>query len=451
MLLALFQGNVVSKENQERLEYLDKYLDIPLVQGFFHPKSYDAFHRLVENKCTRFPNYCLENPEPRPKLTETKEILYHGNIFGLPFCEEAAKHNHLDTLKKAYEMGFHWDNQVIKWAVHHKNIDMINYVIENHGDMSFNQIKEVIKSLCSPCEAPCESSYCHQRSVDILRMLMPFQEYVGFTFSCFKYATIANNIPMLQFMKDYMIKHEKEMRWKKYSEKHHETIHIGMYIESVETYEFYKDILPEPTDRFSDNYYDHVFLHAVKCNNIPLLKLVRTNRKFSKYYHSHAFGFDTISDELRIYLIESSKYNEENWNDFISQSLDHPSITQLVLQYRYLDKDGVITKTPTTRQCTISERTWSRIVSKGNIELSKQLGPIPLSSKLLKDAINHNQMEMVKYLVELQCPWPNGQSAASYNYYPILKYIHEQGYPCHDKSCHKYYHPKNIPFCPLIP
>ena len=280
---------------------------------------------------------------------------------------------------------------------------------------------------------------------------MPFQKDIEFTFTCFKYATIAGNIPMLHFMKDYMIKHEKEIRWTKFDETHRERLHIGMYIESVETYEFFKDILPEPTGNlFEANFYQPIFLHAIKHNNLSLLTLVRTkNRKFPKHMHSYAFENDSVSDEVRIYLIESSNYNEVFWNEFLSQSLKYPTITQLVLQYRYLDKDGIITKIPTTRQCVISADTWNRIVSNGNVELCKQLGPMDLSGTLLKSAIYYNHMDMVKYLVELQCPWPKGQSAASHNYYPILKYIHEQGYPCHDKSCHTYYHPNHIPFCPL--
>ena len=96
---------------KNQLEKLDKYLDIPYIQGYFNPKSYDAFHRLVVNGCTRFPPF--------------EE--------GLPFCEEAALQNHFTTLQKAYEMGYRWNEHVTNYAIQHRNTDMLNYIIQNNG------------------------------------------------------------------------------------------------------------------------------------------------------------------------------------------------------------------------------------------------------------------------------------------------------------------------------
>jgi hypothetical protein len=74
------------------------------------------------------------------------------------------------------------------------------------------------------------------------------------------------------------------------------------------------------------------------------------------------------------------------------------------------------------------------------------IDPIELTGQMLQDVINKNDMDMVLYLVQQNCPWPTEHDAAKNNYYVLLKYIHEQGYPC-NKTCHKYYHKSRIPFC----
>ena len=56
VLNGLFSGQDM-KDEQKRLEMLDKYLSIPLVEAYFNPTSYSAFHRLVMNGCTVFPKY----------------------------------------------------------------------------------------------------------------------------------------------------------------------------------------------------------------------------------------------------------------------------------------------------------------------------------------------------------------------------------------------------------
>jgi len=48
LLLALFRGEDVSSQ-REKLESLDRYLDIPFIEAYFNRTNFNAFKRLVVN------------------------------------------------------------------------------------------------------------------------------------------------------------------------------------------------------------------------------------------------------------------------------------------------------------------------------------------------------------------------------------------------------------------
>lgn len=163
--------------------------------------------------------------------------------------------------------------------------------------------------------------------------------------------------------------------------------------------------------------------------------------------YMHAFGSDKVSREIRIYLFTTAKIDEERWNRLILYSSDYPQAYHDLLQYRFIGDDDLVSCIPTSRMCEVYAHTWKTLAYRGNVVLCRLLGLSEPCSDMLREAINENHMEMVVYLVGLKCTWPAKHDAAKRNYFAMLKYIHEQGYPC-DGSCHMHYHESRIPFCP---
>ncbi len=86
LLETLFQNpNTISLSNdlRVRLEVLDKYLDIPLVQAVLRPVCFHSFHRLVQNQCTIIP----------ASFSNNKRIL-----------ELAIEHGEMETFVAAYQL-----------------------------------------------------------------------------------------------------------------------------------------------------------------------------------------------------------------------------------------------------------------------------------------------------------------------------------------------------------
>lgn len=196
LLTMLFTGQQYLTCYRDHFTRLDLYLDIPYVEAYFNRESYGAFHRLVINKCTKFPNYDLD------KQT---------------FCKEAAKQNHLETLKRAYEMGMFWGDTVFIWGIKHQNLEMIEYVIEQGGPIEFKWYT-VIKT----------------NNVHLVQKLFALYPIDEFPPECWKKATMNHNMVMLEFMKS----HTETMTLQWWDEEHQSRMHIGHFITSIDMLEF---------------------------------------------------------------------------------------------------------------------------------------------------------------------------------------------------------------------
>jgi hypothetical protein len=208
----------------------------------------------------------------------------------------------------------------------------------------------------------------------------------------------------------------------------------------METLEFFKDEL-------SGYNCDCIRIYAIKHNNMELLQRLKTIRaKFTMLPYMHAFGSDTVSKELRIYVFTNTQINEERWNGLLVCASPYPEAYHELLEYRFLGDDNLVSCTPTSRMCEVYAHTWNTLAFYGNVTFCRMLGLSNPTSDMLCEAINENHMEMVEYLLGLKCEWPAQHEAAKRNHFTMLQYIHEQGYPC-SGSCHTYYHANRIPFC----
>jgi len=122
-------------EQKNRLNYLDKYLDIPFVEAVLNP-SYDALYRLLENNCKNIPislkRYVLcQNVAANGHLDVLKWARENGCPWNEWTCTNAAENGHLDVLKWARENGCPWDEWTCEYAAGSGHLDVLKWAREN--------------------------------------------------------------------------------------------------------------------------------------------------------------------------------------------------------------------------------------------------------------------------------------------------------------------------------
>jgi len=467
-------GSMEQVTIKDKLEKLDKYLDIPYIQGYFNPRSYEAFHRLVINGCTKFPPF--------------EE--------GLPFCEEAAKQNHVATLQKAHEMGYRWNEQVTNYAIQNINTEMLHYIIQNNGILP--------NTLCIYNEK--EEGY-----LEVVKLLLKASPSIIIHFTCVINAIFQNDIEMLTLF----IHH-------KHFSKGWTVMDYGKYINSVQVLNFVDMFCKHKT---LNNCYEEVISNAAKTNNIPLLK--RALELSPGFSDNNIFASVTHLEVIDFLLSQDGFLTEVSWNEFLVIFASNKDIFSMIMKYKYYDKEhdrvtivpssieqpsssssieqpsssssieqpsssssieqpsssssieqpsssssielrsntsSIETTDGSYSKAKIYDDTWACLAIHGHLELFQDYSP-ELDRIMLFNAIRENQFDLVKYLVERKCPWPirfsdiNGRRrnrindyelcndiASECNRLSILRYIHEQGFPCNG-SCYRYYHSTLVPFC----
>ena len=451
LLDGLFSGRDMN-DHKDQLDMLDKYLNIPLVEAYFNPTSYKAFHRLVDNKCSIIPNY-----DP----TELK------------FCQEAAKQNHSETLKRAYEIGCHWDSIVISYAFSNGNRDMVQYIIDHHGPVSYWILISAVKS----------------KDIELVRLAFSLHQEQNtkteFDFNCYQIAAQNQDVQILEFMQQHSPLKDFET-WNDLEER----IDMYEYITSAKVFQFFYAYYREKLR----NRNVYLFRNAVNSNDSHFLSLVREASwdHINTDVWEYIFENDKIPFEtLRQILWTSKGVLPDQWNSWVSISTlrNFNLLEEYYVEHPYVSTNNYMTATPhNNSRCVIIAKTLTRLVCNGKLEILQRILPkslittscdenykdvsivndgsvlffhkigvsthinhwnIIMKATNLADAIRGNHMDMVKFLVENKCTWPQAKEcniAHRNHYYPMLKYIHEQGFPC-DGSCHTYYHPNRIPFC----
>ena len=416
LLTELFRGSFVFIQNQkDDLIYLDKYLNVPLVEAFFDTTSYDAFHRLVENGCTQFPEYDIE-----------KSL----------FCKEAAERNHLACLKKAYEMGFFFSPNVLVSAVMNQNLEMIHYFFFNNG--YFEEAAEVTL-LYHEC--------AKYHNWEMLKILFSYREG-RLPYSCAFNAALDNNLEILQLIydNDGSIKDDGSDIFNGYGDGDD----IGNYIRTPEVLTFF---CQHYGNELSKRDLDLVGQYAIKNDNIDLFKCL-LSYKVSIDHTEIIIKYNNI--KLLQYWLETEHLLENDWIYLMRNAIEYKNLAmiELLLSWQYIDDQGHITNHDDKNKiCKVNFAIYMELVSVGLVDIfillfsTEKDKTYILHPNLMQAAIDGNQIEMVKHLVSLKCPWPKTINADINNYFSLLKFIHEQGYPC-DKSCHRFYNPNKIPFCP---
>jgi len=381
--------------------FIIENLDIPFVEAYLDPSSYKAFHRLVQNDCTQFPNYDMEK---------------------LDFCKEAAIENHFSTLKKAHELGFHLHHDIVSLVLKNsRNKDIIQYILEQGCDVSCSLEKVTI---------------CND--VDILRLLYPHLHCKEVTLQCLCNAAEQDNISMLEFLSP-LVKKDIQLYLNEF---------IGLSILSTQTFTFLRT---HHKNLFRKGDYDFVLWNAIRFNNIELMQLVLDHMEED----IDPKRFEDANDlEVIKYIMENILWKPHEYSYLLCRySNTTLEIVKYMLSFKYIDKDGYVTQEITTQKVILDNNVWCSLAEcKDALELFTFLEDndeqhFRFNGQVMLSAINNNRLDLVKFLYKKKCPWPDKQNdAAKRNYYSLLKFIHEHGCPC-DGSCHKYYHANRIPFC----
>jgi hypothetical protein len=140
------------------------------------------------------------------------------------------------------------------------------------------------------------------------------------------------------------------------------------------------------------------------------------------------------------------------WNDLMGiSSLPHcEHLITYLESHPFVTSDDTMTHIDNGRKAPINYISYSGLLARGHTDICTRLGLQSPHYSLLEQAINNNQMKVVRYLQSLGCSWPKKQLAAQRNHFAMLQYIHENGFQC-DGTCHMFYHASRIPFCPNIP
>jgi hypothetical protein len=102
----------LSQEIVCKLEALDKYLDIPLVQALTRPLCFHSFHRLIENECQIIPTM----------YTQNKRIL-----------EVAIEEGKINTFIKSYELNADTGIYLVDLAVMHDQMPFIDFLLTRNA------------------------------------------------------------------------------------------------------------------------------------------------------------------------------------------------------------------------------------------------------------------------------------------------------------------------------
>jgi hypothetical protein len=164
LLINLFNNKkkLYTRREQETLEYLDKRLDIPLVEGYFKP-SYKALKRLIDSDCKIIPKQIIMyiNSEISAKNGDLKILkwmktkmfsfgewtsayaalggqlkilkwLIKNNIQVSKWaCAYAARSGHINVLKFLRQNNCPWDESTCEFAGENGHLEVLKWAREN--------------------------------------------------------------------------------------------------------------------------------------------------------------------------------------------------------------------------------------------------------------------------------------------------------------------------------
>jgi hypothetical protein len=384
LLTRLFNDQEDMSPYQKELMILDQYLDIPFVEAYFNPTSFKAFCRLVENGCTQYPS----------TVTSVSE--------NLPFCICAAEANKLDVLQKAYDIGCHLNSHVLtKWAFTHGNKDMLLFLMD-HGQVNLNHL----------------DWFFRVPNVQMVQMVLDHGYKFQFTYYHLYSAARGNDLNMLLLIDRQDLITDR-------------TVLANELGEAITSIEVLKCMDTYFSHLMTANDYNEVMKYAAATGDLDLLDVALDMFSSTNSFVDTYWFYDVSDVKVMRYLMNNIEWSNVEWNAFVVNFLSHEDILQYLLSHEHR---------------VIMPHAWEAIAEAGRLDIMEKWNPV-LHSSMLAKAINGNQLAMVKYLVERKCPWPEGTlMVAEKNYFQVLRYIHEQGYPCNG-SCRKFYHPNKILFC----
>ena len=167
------------KKCRARLEYLDRRVDIPLVELYFHPHSYPALCRVIQNKCTKIPVFVNMRTMMERACQEGHVHILHGLSHPASVSQEKSQKSSL--FPKLYELGIaHLDiihylykrNCKANWeytcqlAVNQGQLECAKFIYEKQGHANW------LKELCFRCiiSNQCEClHYFHELTLSLIK------------------------------------------------------------------------------------------------------------------------------------------------------------------------------------------------------------------------------------------------------------------------------------------
>jgi hypothetical protein len=131
---------VFTKQEELRLQYLDLYLDIPLIEASFNV-NYKSFHRLIHNECSLIPETCYNQTNSFKFLSESIkkndfQVFKHLIDF---LMDEESKYKEEACIKSSFAL------QKVKWfknVAEYNRLDMAKYLFQK-GNQNFGHMTKI--------------------------------------------------------------------------------------------------------------------------------------------------------------------------------------------------------------------------------------------------------------------------------------------------------------------
>jgi hypothetical protein len=355
------------------------------------------------------------------------------------------------------------------WAVRHGNLDMVKYIIEQNGPMQI-QLYQVVDS----------------NNLELVKYLYPILKQ-DFTQQCYYKATLHDNVDILQFMEshihfdnlfyDYISEDEASVIQEDNEEEDIQSSDdsgpavIAASIHSVPVLNFYlkyyHDVIYEQED-----FLEMIIRSAYRHDNLDMIKILipsspmdidaerytvfpsYTGYNSINHLGSLVFTYPNVSLEMVKYIIGTCNFTELDWHYILNK----------IISNNHTHYDYIMTQLPQDWPL-VNTSTCEVMVENSRLDLLQQFPHIRPNSDMLETAINQNNLQMVIELIkrcenlepekgdddeedeQQRIPWPDTiTKALNQNFYEIIKYIHEKGYPCQGE-CHKFYPASRFPFC----